>query len=1022
MRCRKIAGLVLLTGTFLGVPVHAESTKKSREKFTSLGDYNAAPKLSEEDLKKTKVDEAKKKKNASRRTFTAQEFGLDAADLVFTFKAISTLIKKEKEPGRRTVLLLNRAKIFYMLGQSSYLAQKSTVQVGPKARRYFDLGKLDAKAVLQIPTLSPLQRIEAIIVTGLVEIYLGREPTGVALFESAYKLDPGSRWAAWTGLYIGEYQFENSQFSDAKTWYLRIVQQGSGHEKKLALYKLAWTEINLRRPDEAEKIFMSLVRQDPNDSWGRDSARDLAVLISGKRSPKEILSITNSLFGKLEQGRDFLKLVNTLLYDRGQTADAMIMTEHLLATEKNPQEVIKLKLLRLRANARGFASKKHADLYVDLVLTMEKIGVMKNKKVFDFYKEDLHYETMALMAAYVDTFSNRIKTPEKFSRQEIGVILTKIYPIYEKYFPTSPKLPQVMEIWMDTCIEIQEDRCAIAVASRITGRPILKPIHQRVRFETIAAFERLLSKKQAKPEELLTALQDYESYHPQAKDIETLRNRQVDLNVIIDDKEKALRVMESIYKDFPSKVALSRLQALRFKYNRFDSIVQEKGIPAFENEEIVEFRRNAILKLAEQSKEANRFRRVSELVDLFAATKPAPQRVVSVKQEFLKFLVQLEEADFMLEWIAREGPSAFSQPDYRGHITDMENHILWKGDFSRLLKFDELNPKKDGKIIYRMTLSKLAIGDSNWMANLSRVTEEEREYFESVALFQYPKEIRRYLEGSKKLSDDEKALLLFTYRIAYDNQTPEDGSGLERKLGSLYPVEWKEKKVSKASSTSCFNEIDWPKTREAEATFTQKLQLSVAKHQQCKKVLEKDMGNAAIPIREKEDLAEEAEDLERSIEKLILKSPRPAGLTPEQNLEYDKGIAGLAKNYADQANEFSKLREKIKKERKTDKKTSLDIPDRPDKWEYPEMLSNQENSRIKVLKSLLSGTSTVMAGLLYLDLLLLEKQIKSEDYENIRLGTILERFGKNEGVRRVILDYLDARGLKKLKEKWEDAA
>ncbi len=993
-----------------------------REKFTSLGDYTAAPKISDEDRKKTRIDEEKKKRNATRRTFTAQEFGLDSTDLVYTFKAISTLIRKEKEPARRTVLLLNRAKIFYMLGQNAYLDQKSTSSLGPKSRRYFDLGRQDALAVNQLRNLTVLQRIEATIILGLVESYYGRDAAGVKLFEAAYQLDPNSRWAGWTGLYIAEHNFENTRFAEAKTWYVRVVNQTSGNEKKLAIYKLAWTEINLKRSDEAEKLFIALIRQDPTDSWGRDSSRDLAVLISGKRKPKEIFAITKSVFGQRPQGREFLKLVNTLLYDRGQIVDAMIVTDHLLATEKIPQEVLKLKLLRLRANSRGYASRRHADLYVDLVVTMEKVGVMKNKKVFDHYKEDLHFETMALMAAYVDTFSARIKTPEKFTRLEIGNVLTKIYPIYEKYFPDSAKLSTVMEIWMDTCIEIGDDRCAVGVAGRIVKRSQLRPIHQKVRFEVIAAFERLLAKKAGKPEELLLAIQDYETHHPKAKEIEVLRNRQVDLYVMINDPERALRAMQSAYRDFPSKVSLARLQSLRFKYNRFDDIVSERENPKLATEEVVELKRNAILALAKESKAANRYRRVAELVDLFAATKAPPERVVAVKEELLQFLAALEEADFMTEWLAREGPAAYLQPAYRGHIADMENKLLNKGDFARLLKLDNLNPKKDSKVLYRITLSKLALGHSDWPAFLPKLSQAEREYFYSVALYQRTKEVQKILEQARKLSDDEKVILVLSHRITNENRKPDEALSLEKKVGAVFPPEWKEKQVAKIVSRACFKELNWPKLKEPEASFTQKLQLGVTRHQECKKLLQQDLINPILPPSDKESLAEDAEELEEFIENLILKSPRPAGLVPEQLKEYESGLKTLAKSYSDQANEFAKLREKIKKERRASKTKGIEIPGRVRRWPYPELLSSTENPKMRALKNLMASESSTTAALLYLDLMLVEKQIPSKDYENIRLGFLLERYGTNEGLRRVLLDYVETRSLRALKDVWEDAS
>jgi hypothetical protein len=167
-----------------------------------------------------------------------------------------------------------------------------------------------------------------------------------------------------------------------------------------------------------------------------------------------------------------------------------------------------------------------------------------------------------------------------------------------------------------------------------------------------------------------------------------------------------------------------------------------------------------------------------------------------------------------------------------------------------------------------------------------------------------------------------------------------------------------------------------------------------------RKLLEKDIKGKAPQVQRR--ILEAARVNEDKLAQLILSSPVPDGLTPEQQAQYKAGVGDLAKEFSQQAEDYGKIEAKIDATLKEAEQQELArmLPVlKLDKWPWP-------STKDDVLSKLVQARNSVGA-LIVLDLRRKEWFSEDEAYYWYRTGILLTS-DSGEVMRRYLFEELSA--------------
>jgi len=835
-----------------------------------------------------------------------------AAKVLETVQSLTHLAQLTKNPLARNALILNRASAINLYVRKAAI-QGDQLRLNQANTDLLKAAVKDSNEVLQSkPT--PEQTQKAHFLLGLSYLYLDQMHVARAHFIKYLQLNPKAENAGWVALFVAEDLFDSGLHKEALSYYANFFGSMSRAQKELSNYKSAWCYINLKQPEKAEKIFASMIQHDSKQGLGKDSIRDLAFLLAHHADSADAIQLADQIFADTQKKVEFLNYVRSSLDSQSLAVMHTKVIERLLQLENDPEKRIILMLADVRVNRKLYASGDHAKRFFRLVQTLKSAQIRPDSPVFKKVSDQVFAETQFLMKAYIDTFARRTKTPEPFTRDELGQSLKSQFEFFNSYFPGAKTRPLIFNVWRDVCFDMKDWSCEHRLSEFIQlDRSFPTWLQDRAILDQLAALDEIAkgpppASTEARARRVPILLNFAEKHE---KSDQWLRITKLYTEILMDSNQypKAISLLDKIFQRENSADALFRLQWARFRAGEHAAVLNDSRVPKVGKPEarMSELRREAALALAAKAKSTDSTAEFKAHIQNFLASNPDKAKALVARDEYFRYLFKKQmNRELTAELIALP-------PDLRAEKT-WEDLVLrcWRtsmeegrySEAAQLLPVGRVNPQDNHDLRYLRLVSLIAAGETPSLADLRAQNADKRDYLLGLLALVKPQVVIDYCRSQNNLSATERDFALLALRI-HEGQWLLPRSDLAvRLLGSTYkfaatgpqpyiPIELRIRRLS------------FPKPNLDGKILEKAIQSLVSETQKIRQTVSAEIKKlpAEVQIR----AVESAADLENRVANLILGSPIPKALTPEQVIQYKNGLQNLAKEFQDQSTEFMKL-------------------------------------------------------------------------------------------------------------------
>lgn len=921
-----------------------------------------------------------------------------------TIESLTQLLRTTPVSPARNTLLLNRAAAMNLYARKRLIASR-TSKLDANGTKFLEAAIHDSSEVLNARNRSKEEEARAHNLLGFSYLYLDKNKDARAHFNDVLKLNPNVENAGWIGLFIAEELFDEGKFQEAAQYYTTYYPKMSTQSQELALYKLAWCMINLDKQDKAEEIFLKVARSPSRFGLAKDAIRDLAYLITHRPDPASAIRKIEALFPNTTDKIEFLSSVRLNLETQGEVSLHSEVVRRMLQLETATDKRLELLLSDMRVNRRLYASRAHLLAFRKVDAQVREAKLAPSSPEIRRFETLIETELLALIKAYIETYSGRTKTPEKIERGEMAEALKQQFWFFTTYVVNSKVRPLVMNLWLDVCVSNTDWECVDSASETIlndrTGK--LAQYQEKATLDQLAALEVLVTRgkddskrAEMKKRRVVRMKQVIEGY-PNSDQWLRVARAYAQLEIDEGRHKETLPLLDRLYAKDPTPDAFYRLQITRFQAKELAAILDDPRNASIKNPEprLLDLWRETALVLAQQARKSDDVATYRKHIKRFLDLKPDRQKTLVAKEDFIRFSMEKganEEAT--AEYLALDEQARTSKS-----FTDIRKR-LWMQAMERgaykeagAMANAQHEPKETAaEMAYAKLLSRVAQGQVPTLAEITALSPTNRDYLMGLLALVRPNLILAHFKGTKNWSKSDRELILLSLRLDTGDWLLKRTPDTLRFVGESYPFLGDENEALLPFEKR-ISKLSFPSGKASAQTMASALQNLVGETHRIR-------GNVAKEIRGQSPVVQfravdRARALEQKVGELILSSPIPKELAPEQVEDYKKGLAGAAKEFLDQAFEFENtakaIRVKIDEARASVASRLFAKPD-PAKWPWPSALGS--DPALKGIADAVRSGHT-LAALALTDLMRHQHLNSDKDFFLVRTGVLLASHHKD---------------------------
>lgn len=928
-------------------------------------------------------------------------------------EGVQVLLRANPAQQVRDQLLLNRANLWIRWVREVMRRRDET----PKAaqdpdRRPLHTAISDMEGLLNHPSLEI--RSKARYLQALALIYLDRPSDARVKLSEVLQENPNHENIGWIAIFIAEDLFEQQKFEEAARYYRDYMPKMSRAHQEIARYKLAWCSLHLGKIADAEKLFTLLIRANPVDGFGKDSARDLAFMVARYTPERDFFELATSILEDKAQKIAFLDSVRLTLQAQGSSEPLERLVIQMEKLEPSVQRRLELLVSKLKVNRKDFVARSHQRAFEELRSYMQQQKLTAKSSAFVSIAPELEYEVRHLMRNSVETFAGRLRTPEDIKKGELSFAIQSLFSFYLTFYPASPARSTTLGLWLDVCQDTREYSCIDRVADFIQrDRTVPVSLQDRAAVDQLSALESWLEllKSDAREElrkktrdKFLVRLAQFHQARPKASVWGKISRRYSELLVEAKDYGRAIQVLERVYqaeKQDP-KLGLDlfyRIQWIRFESKQHKALIDDPRMNGYETKDarLQEFRKESSLALAVAAREAEDYGAFgTRLLEFLRLNRDPKKREIALADLFSVWLAQ-DMDEPALKVALPLSPKERWSPAFQASMGLLWRKRMTVADFAGAKAVLVGAPAEESEKELLTRFAERGEIPNAWKG----IGKAQKSYFLSVAALSRPDLLLRKDLSAALVTTEERALLELAQRV---------------RRGT-----WEEAKPIPTSQViPTLKKLELPERRTAEAQYSAMLQKAVEQVRGARRMIPAELAQQLPETRI--DLLELAEESETKVSKAILASPRPTGLSEAQVGEYNAQIETLAREFSDQAQEFAKTRVALEQRFAEESKQKNDLHPPsvdPRDWKWPEF----ERKHLLAMRKLAQG-GELLGAYVILDLLkgdpARKPAVSQEEYFRLRVGLAFDAKA-NEALRRQLGDELRAAGMLDLLDDWRRA-
>ena len=936
-------------------------------------------------------------KNLSKKKFATKSYSQEILqdsevtskkgnELVSMIKGFQMVIKNEADENKKIDFILSQNSAYLALARIARMSPQMTEVQKKNEKTSLERVLKNSEVIIKAKNSKKEQKAKAYYHQGIASSYQGASDLANSQFLKSLETFPTSAWAPAVSIYIAENYFDIEKYEEAIRQYKVYYSKYSLDQKALATYKMAWAYMNLNRFNDSENYFLYLIDKKWSKSFGEDSLKDLAYVVTLHREEADIIQYAKKSFGQnKERLADFLTYAFKYFYQQSSVRKKPLLLDAILTIETRPAKKMSVLILSLKSQQREYASIEPFKEFRRI-----KVVIFESKLKFDTpeFKEnsaEFELEVLALIKSYVDTFSGKTKTPENLFKDTISSYLYEFLEFHNQFFPQSPERVKTLTVWLDLCSELKNYECSYNVSQIVMKDPIMSALKEKAFKDYIIALDNLVKKKPELRSELINELKKYcEKGEDQPDFLSYSKKLTVMLNEEKDFKQ-SIPWLERIYKKELKTESLFRLQWTRFQATQFQNVVNEKfnsKNPDKFIKDTMDLVRESHLKLAEAGIKNNSFETYEKNISAFLLTQPEPKKADAALLDYLQKLStkkdhkKVSEELLKLSLEKRIGPQFFDLTE-----KSVIFHIM-SGQFD-----SAQNLMKNYKTVPTAQL------DFHWYSSQlglkQSLSPEER-----VAIFKTSDKNRQIFLGylsifnpqviidmqGQTLANDlfMKKTVLFAHQVHQKKWNVELDKKSLQIIGNIVPVELRNLEMTKTEKKLA--NLVYPNLQAKVNVVTQQIQVVAETVRSSRKLILKDLESRLPEVQLR--ILDTAIQAEEKTGKTIEMSPSPDGLNPDQLVEYQNGIAELAKEFVNQAEEYKKIKTNIEQQIQLAEVPSINLV-KVDLLEAKDAVINQS------VRNLLSAQNYVGA-MIALDFWRSQNETEKDSYYKLRTLILLK--------------------------------
>jgi tetratricopeptide (TPR) repeat protein len=967
------------------------------------------------------ISEAAKQRKADpkkRLTPNIDQAG-DLKKIETQIKAINLIIKTESDNQKKIDLFIRRSQLYISAARTIGLKRTRLADMGPVEKKYLDSAKKTLEDLLKFSKDKPKRLGSIYYLLGMIEYEFERYDKVRDYFILSVKLDMKNPLATTMALMVGELDFDRDRFQEAIKSYQWLYKIMNPREKALADYKTAWSFIGLNDQESAKKYLIRVVRVNGEGSFVEDSLRDLAFLVAQKDDEQETIRFGTDNFADLAQRAKFYyhSLAYYLQRDKKKSRQPLFM--EILAVEKDPYQRARILALKVSYERKEYPTVESFKAMAEMDNHIKKMDPALKEKFFFQEGGNLEDNSEAIIKNFVDAYTGRLNMPEKLTKDYIITALKKLIEIHLRLFPNSSKQDQIYSLWMDACFDTHDVACLQSLKPMFKAKgeknKAFANLYALIGIKILTLVDQSYEKDpQAHEQELMTLINDFIKEHPDSPENSKLIRKSVAMMLKHEQYKEAIPLLEMLQKTDPSEDTLHKLLYCRFKLGMYEEIVHQPGIEKSKDPQIRDVYRESSLILAQKSLSGNNFEEYERNLKIFLASNPDEKKAALAYVDYLDRLLKAQKYDnFIREW--RGMPIHMKESkDFVGIRSQALGSMMVDGYFAddpylqKTTKDEALN---FNILVYHRALNRPFTKDE--FLAVRALPKDKRNYIYNLILVTKPKVMIDLLSSQKRLDDDERKILFTAYLLhrGHDQFTfnAEQIKLMKNVIpGKMIPVE-------RSKLFAEFGKVRAPKLSLSANRYNQQVEDLMKHTRSMRKKFVREIGK--LSLKERSEMLQKMIELEKSTSEAIKHSPTPAGLDDKQKAEYDAGISDVAKEFDNQAEEFTKSKAEIDVKNQVEEEdvAKQKLPQvSPEKLPAPDAAS-----RFSTADELFQKAP--IAALVFWDSQLSAKKISDETYYQGRVRLLLH-IANNPSMREFIASELRQAQQEALLQKWKGLA
>lgn len=985
-------------------------TKKVPRKTTLSSQKKLKSGAAKQNLVTTAQISSRVRKTDVRSTLKLSEKDLqNIQDHKDAIEAADFLIQKTAEGPARNVLIINKAISLFSLARFQSNQRKS-LKIVEQDKQIFMEAYRQADRALVSSSQQPKIKARALFVKGLVQLYLDQNSR--ELFEESIRVDPQSEHAPWMSLVIAEDLFDKGDFARALPAYQRMYARFDRSQKELALYKMAWTYVNLNQNARAEKTFAQLIKASPRGNFSLDASRDLGYVVSQTHTQDEIVKMSEAVFGQdTERKIFFLTSVNGYYEAHGSVQLTSPVMRRLLELEKDPAKRAQYFISGVRSDKKPYASKAHLASFDQMSRVLDKAYVKKSEPL----KEAVEIETQAILRAFLDTYYQKIRSPETFTKEELERALKYLLNFHISFLPTSKQSSEVYSVFIRLCENTNDDRCVFEIAERAQKDELVKDIHEFAAAAQLTALDKMQLTDPGKFRGLfLNKSQKFNEMYLESKDWLRVAKRRAEILMLVKRYSVAEDVYESVYDKEESAANFYNIQWARFQDEKYQEVLEDsRGKKYSEEPKHVELKREAALKIAIRARNDKDLKKYKKAIETFVELKPGPERENIARKDYMDFLSSIGNISELQEAVTVLSAKEKLNPSFSDHVHAVWLSYMETGDFEEAGDVEGRRPPSE-KGFYRWVLAQWALGKKEVYDDIFMMSKgPQRLYLMNLSALLNPEGFVEAVDKSKWLKkplvDIERDLTILALQLKHGQSQIYRDAQAEKLLGSRFSFA-----ASKLESEDSLlfvekkmKGIQVPDPKNPSPNYDKDLAAALDKIRALRKNILSDIKNESPTIKVRVLMA--AAELEHKVGLALTEAPLPKGLNANEIQTYRNEVAKIAQEFFVQNQEFKKSAALLATAVQQDQYFQPSFKT----WPWPSELNSRQ---MRVINEMLDSKNYI-SSLILLDLWAAKNPKKMEHYAWIRSGILLLSRDSN-AMRAIVAAELKSSGNETVLKEW----